>query len=336
MQIKIFGRIKHLKKLTLLILILVIAMSISGCYNEDSNKAVLIKGIEKQEEIKTFTYDGSLNFKLDFSQTADSMITGYLNELSDLSFIFSGQEVVDSQQSEIELNISTEYQGQEITADIPIVFKDNRAYLKLPDNFDYLLQMGDKEYIALDLNQTNGETNREQALEDKTKLLKSIVNGIDEKAISKEDAKEYPLVEGTTSEVISINITQDNYKKVLAGIFTEAGPNIIKLLDSYSITESQKEQTEQLKAKLSDKEELSKLIKDIDDKILINNFKLTNVYDEEGYQRKTILLADLNVYVEELGQVGIKIIYDINIKEINEEIIFNLPIPSQNIIKELN
>lgn len=336
MQIKIFGRIKHLKKLTLLILILVIAMSISGCYNEDSNKAVLIKGIEKQEEIKTFTYDGSLNFKLDFSQTADSMITGYLNELSDLSFIFSGQEVVDSQQSEIELNISTEYQGQEIAADIPIVFKDNRAYLKLPDNFDYLLQMGDKEYIALDLNQTNGETNREQALEDKTKLLKSIVNGIDEKAISKEDAKEYPLVEGTTSEVISINITQDNYKKVLAGIFTEAGPNIIKLLDSYSITESQKEQTEQLKAKLSDKEALSKLIKDIDDKILINNFKLTNVYDEEGYQRKTILLADLNVYVEELGQVGIKIIYDINIKEINEEIIFNLPIPSQNIIKEIN
>lgn len=325
-----------MKKLTLLLLILVIAIPISGCVNEDSNKAVLINGIEKQEEIKTFTYDGSLNLTLDFSQTANSMITEYLNGLSDLNFVFSGQEVVDSQQSEMVLNISTEYQGQEIAADIPIVFKDNLAYLKLPDKFDYLLQMGDKEYIALDLNQNNGKINQEQALEDKTKLLKSIVNGIDDKAICKEDAKEYPLAQGTTSEVISINITQDNYKKVLAGIFAESGPSIIKLLDSYSITESQKEQTEQLKAKLSDKEELSKLIKDIDDKILINNFKLTNVYDEEGYQRKTILLADLNVYVEELGQVGIKIIYDINIKEINEEIIFNLPIPSQNIIKELN
>lgn len=308
----------------------------SGCGNDDGNKAVLINGIEKQEEIKTFTYEGSLNLKLDLAQTADSMMTGYLKGLSDLDFVFSGQENVEARQSEMELSVDTEFQGQELVAEIPIVFKDNVAYLKLPDKFDNLLQMGDKEYITLDLNQTNGETNQEQALEDKTKLLKSIVNGIDEEAISKEDAKEYPLTNGTTGEVISINITQDNYKKVLAGIYAEAGPSLIELLESYSVTESQKEQTEQLKAKLSDKEELSKLIKELDNKLLINDFKLTNVYDDKGYQRKTVLKADLDIYVEELGQVGIEIVYDMNINEINEEVIFNLPIPSQNFIKELN
>lgn len=308
----------------------------SGCDNKDSNKAVLIKGIEKQEEIKTLKYDGNLNLKFDFTGTTESMMTGYLKELSDIKFVFSGQEIVESQQSEMELSINTEYLGQELAADIPIVFKDNAAYLKLPDKFDNLLQMGDKEYIALDLSQANQDNNQKQALEDKTKLLKSIVNGIDENAISKEDAKEYPLTNETTGEVISINITQDNYKKVLAGIYAEAGPEIIELLESYSVTENQKEQTEQLKAKLSDKDELSKLIKDLDNKLLINNFKLTYVFDDKGYQRKTVLVADLDIYVGEIGQVGIEILYEMNINEINEEIIFKLPIPSQNIIKEIN
>lgn len=326
-----------MKKLTLLILILVIAIPVmSGCDNKDSNKAVLIKGIEKQEEIKTLKYNGNLNLKFDFTGTTESMMTGYLKELSDIKFVFSGQEIVESQQSEMELSINTEYLEQELAADIPIVFKDNAAYLKLPDKFDNLLQMGDKEYIALDLSQANQDNNQKQALEDKTKLLKSIVNGIDENAISKEDAKEYPLTNETTGEVISINITQDNYKKVLAGIYAEAGPEIIELLESYSVTENQKEQTEQLKAKLSDKDELSKLIKDLDNKLLINNFKLTYVFDDKGYQRKTVLVADLDIYVDEIGQVGIEILYEMNINEINEEIIFKLPIPSQNIIKEIN
>jgi len=326
-----------LKKLTLILLILLLAIPImSGCDSKDSNKATVINGIEKQEEIKTMSYDGSLILKLDFSATTNSMMTSYLQGLSDLEFKFFGKENTEAQQSEMELSVNSEYQEMELAADIPIVFKDNVAYIKLPDKFDGLLQMEDKEYIAMDLNQTNEEYDQEQALKEKTDLLKSIVNGIDEEALSKEDVKEYPLTNSTTGEAISINITQDNYKKIFAGIYAEAGPSIIELLESYSVTESQKEQTEQLKAKLSDKEELSKLIKDLDEKLVINNFKLTSVYDDKGYQRKTVLLADLDIYVEELGQVGVEIIYDININEINEEVIFNLPIPSQNIIKELN
>lgn len=322
-----------MKKIFLLILILIIAIPVlSGCTDNDNNRTIIIKGIEKQKEIETTSYNGSLVLKLDFDGTNNSLMTSYLQALSSLEFNFSGVEEVSSKHSEMGLNAK----AMDLSFDIPIIFKDNVAYIKIPDNFSTLLQMEDKEYIAIDLSQSNEESRQDNAFEEKIDVIKSLVNSIDETAIVREDSAKYSLENGTVGEVISINISQDNYKQILDNMYSDALPNIIGQLERYSVTDSQKEQTEQLKEKLSSEEEFNSLINDLESKLLINSFKLTNVYDNNGYQRRTILFADLDIYVDELGLVGIEINYDLGIDEINKDVQFNLPLPSQGNIKAIN
>jgi len=212
--------------------------------------------------------------------------------------------------------------------------KDNILYIKLPAYFLMFLPDPTVEYISMDLSETYAEYDAKAELEKSAEVMKAIVNSIEDKAFAKEDAKNYTIENVEVSDVVSFNITQENLKPVLQSIVKEALPYFLEQIDKYSATPEQKEQMDLLKAEL-EQEKIDQFINDIDQYLIINQFKTTSVYDKDGYERKAIVDADVIITAEEIGELGLKMNIDYTIKSINEELQFEMEIPSKDKVLDL-
>lgn len=323
-----------MKRLSLIILTLLLITTLTiGCGN-DSAKEYALKHIKQQQEIETMSFDGNIKLNLDLSDVinnneAASYFQSYLQFLSALEFEITGKEAVDPMHSEMNIKAKTNLEGMEFAYDLPIIINENVMYLK-PGQLGALLPMDGKEYLMVDLSESATEIDQETTLKDSIALVNSIVNSIDEAAFSKGNPKDFTLASGKASEVVNVSITQENIKPILEGLYNNSLPLFLEQLDKYSASGEQLGQDEQIKEKLNiEKAEFDKFISELDSKLTINDFTITSVYDEEGFQRKIIIDGDIIITTTELGQIPLKINYDFNINDINQKIEFEMPIPAQ-------
>lgn len=321
-----------MKKILLILLSLVFILSIAtGCGKEKTAKDIVLDGLEKQKTIESESFAGQMKLDFDFSNVnATSEEIAMMQMFPGMELTFDGKETLDPLQFEMNLNLKI----QGMSFDMPMFMKDNILYIKLPAYFLMFLPDPTVEYISMDLSETYAEYDAKAELEKSAEVMKAIVNSIEDKAFAKEDAKNYTIENVEVSDVVSFNITQENLKPVLQSIVKEALPYFLEQIDKYSATPEQKEQMDLLKAEL-EQEKIDQFINDIDQYLIINQFKTTSVYDKDGYERKAIVDADVIITAEEIGELGLKMNIDYTIKSINEELQFEMEIPSKDKVLDL-
>lgn len=325
---------EKLKKVILVMVSLILLVTIvAGCGGKEQTtaKEIMLEGIEKTQDIKSATIEGTMKIDFDMSQmnsTSEELMV--LQMIPGIEVNYDGKQTVDPLQFEANIAASALFNGMNLSIEMPMMMKDNMMYIKLPGMIMPYMPDPSKEYILMDLSEAFVDYDQKKATEDSLKMMKTILDSLDETAFVKEDIKSFEI-DGKVANAVSINITQENIKPFLDSFIKEGLPVIMEQMQNYYVTDEQKNQVEDFKAELDqNKEEIDKFVNELDKYITINTFKITSVYDKDGFERKAIMEADLVIDTETDGSLGLKISFEQNTNSINEEINFEMPIPSKD------
>lgn len=293
-----------------------------GCGKDNTPKDIVLQSIEKGQEINSSTFNGTMDITFDLSGVK-SQDFGPLFMLPELHFIMDGKTTNEPMQLEANIKL------QGLNMDLSVQMKDNKMYIKLPKMLTIYFNDPSKEYIYIDLADSISNIDLQSNQEESVRLTKSIIESLDDNAFVAENTKEYSLEEGNVSDVVSIIITQENLKPFLQLLVVNTFPLLLEQMDQYSVTEEQKEQFEQMKNELAmNKEEIVKTINELDKYLTLNDFKMTSVIDKDGFERTSLFNLDAVIRTEQQDELGIKMNMVQNINNINEEILFEMPLPT--------
>lgn len=334
-----------MKKIIFLVLSLLLIVSFaSGCGTSDlTAKEIIVESIEKSKEIKTMSFDGNIKVAFDTTNanmTSEELI--YLQMIPEIEFTFNGKQDIENMQAEFNVNARANFQGFDFSLDIPMIIKDNILYVKLPDIIKpQLLVMlpgidPGKEYISIDMSVAMKGYDQKQDNEAATEMVTTIINSLDDNVFVKDNANNFTLLNGDkVKDVVNVVITQDNIKPLLKDFIENGLPLFFEYLDQQEINAEQKEQLQLFRDEIN-KEEINQSIDEINNYLTINSFKYTNIIDKKGFIRRSILNADITTHSENEGDVGISIIVEQNIDNINSEINFEMPIPTAEQTIDIN
>ena len=309
------------KTLIIIFILLLISTMTIGC-GKDEPKDIMLQSIEKGKEINSSTFNGTMDISFDLSGVK-SQDFGPLFMLSELHFVMDGKTTNDPMQLEANIKL------QGLNMDLSVQMKDNKMYIKLPKMLTIYFNDPSKEYIYIDLADSISNIDLQSNQEESVRITKSIIESLDNNAFISENTEEYTLKEGNVSDVVSIIITQENLKPFLQLLVANTVPLLLEQMDQYSVTEEQKAQFEQMKNDLAmNKEEIVKTINELDKYLTLNDFKMTSVIDKDGFERVSLLNLDAVIRTEQQDELGLKMNMVQNINNINEEITFEMPFPT--------
>jgi len=314
-----------LKKFSLILLTLFLLVSIvfTGCGKEKTAKELVLDGVKKSAEVKSSAFDGKIDITLDTKNLKAPQELAPLQMLSQIQISFSGKQNVNPMQFEG----SFQAQMGGISLDFPMIMKDNVLYIKIPAIAQPYIGDTTKQYISMEVQNADPKKTNE----DSTKIVTSILNGLDEKALVKEDVKNFQIDDGSAKDAVSVVITKDNIKPFLQKFMAESLPLILNQAEKSALNEESKTQIQQIKEEINkNKTGIEKTINEIDKYLTINTFKMTSVYDKDGFERKAMMTFDGVINSEQDGSLGIKINMEVNNKDINKEQKFEMAVPTKD------
>lgn len=279
-----------------------VSVLLSGC-GEESPKEIVENGLHNQEKIQMNTFNSKANIFLDFtnyiSATSSDSVFGLSNKdifPSEIHVEMNGKQSNEAKQMEANIVGNIKLMGNDFPLNLSIITTKDKSYISIPELYR-LYNPDIKKYLSI--NTTDYlETEASQSDE----LLKAI-SEIDETLFTKEDVKNYTIKDGSKiADVITLTLDEKNAKPILQELIAND-----LLMD---------------KAKSNE--------------ININNFKLTNVYDEDGFERKSYISFDGIITTEKEGTIGIKVEIEQNIDDINKNIQFTNSVPSDNETMNVN
>ena len=329
----------------LLSLMLIVSLAVGCSASKLTAKEIIIDGIDKNKDVQTMSIDGTVKLDIDLSQAnITSQELMYLQMISGIEFSYTGKQSIETKQMEIAVQARANFQEFDFTFDIPIILKDDILYVKIPALLKTLFPDSpltddiSKEFIAINLAEMAGEQkiSQEQDQELAIQLVKDLINSLDDSIFVKEDKKEFTLTSGTVDNAVSIVVTQDNLQPLLENFMTNGLPIITGYLEQLAIDSAQKEQLQQFKDHLNNSsQELEQAIQEIPNLVTINTLRGTVVFDKKGFLRKGTFNADVIAHTETEGDIGITVSVEENIDNINSEVEFTMPTPTEEQIIDL-
>jgi len=221
----------HRKKITAWISLLsavAFILLLTGCTDYKQLKLDLLQAVSKQEDIKTYRFNGSVELKTGASLTGNTspLATALFSMLKDSKIEYNGTGAPDQARMESDFKVPPPG-GSEI--DIPVLIKDNKLFFHIP-----ALNKAD-EYMALTVQPApSASANPSEPLKNTGRLSaalnRQLWSGIDPKWLH--TAKEaVTLDDGTTAKPITMEINPKNEQAFLQ-FWEQSLPGIMELLQT--------------------------------------------------------------------------------------------------------
>lgn len=357
---KIMGG-KLMKKFSILLLsLIVITVLVAGCGNKDiTTEEYILNSIEQNTNVNSSTFDGDINITLNLEglnfeaiekaakeQTeelddisTDEVITleedgtndeliSLIKTINSFDINYEGKKSLEPLQLEMDMNIATAIQGMNLTLDVPMSIKNDTLYVKVPALLVPYMPDPTKEYFSADITE---DSSYDEAVENSAlELIYQLINNVDDSVFVYEDADLYEAEDFKVSQVVSVNITQNNIQPVTEYLYSGWLPDVITFMEQ-NASEEEQVQVQEFKDHLnSNKAEIEENIANINQSITVNSGKVTAIYDKDDFLRKVTIDVDISFNDEEYGTVGFTVTGEENINDINEELIFEGEIPTQD------
>jgi hypothetical protein len=206
---------------------LIILLLITGCTDYKQIKTDLLQAVTKQEQVKSYQFQGSIELKADASllgaQTSP-FAAALFAFLKDSKMDYSGLTALEPSQMEAALKV-TPTGGSSI--DIPVLIKDSKLFFRIP------ALNKDDEYLVLPItNQPSAAGGSTEALKN-TGHLASVFNGQLFNGISPEwlqtSKDPVKLADGTDAKRITLDINSKN-EQAFNEYWNQAIPGLLDLL----------------------------------------------------------------------------------------------------------
>lgn len=293
---------------------------------EQSAKQIMLKGTEQGEEITSYSFDSKIEINLDFSEAKIKESNTEINTfpiltLFDFSmpitekipllqkspsyqFEINGQE--NKLTKELDANVSTiSYIGSiGFPMDFSIRQKENNLYLRIPEPVLKLYPSINKEYLLITIDYLEAD-------EQFKKSMIEVIKSIDEGYFIKANKDEFQLKQGETSEAVTLNITQENIDNIGQETVDQIKLILLEFINQYQFTSELDNTTDKLKFK---------------------SLSITNIYNQDGYQSKSVIDFSLDYYSGEYGLITINFNLEQELYDINQKNEFITLPDSQNVI----
>lgn len=183
----------------------------AGCTDHQQLKKEVVQAAQKQEEIRSYHFTGTMDLKLDpaLFQGVPPLTAGILSLLKESRIEYAGAaSLTDAVQMEADIKITPK--GASAPTIVPILIKDNKLYMQLP-----AVNKPD-EYMAFPLDSTvPGSPAAADRLKNTGRLTSALsaklFEGLDPNWLDT-DNKTETLPDGTTGKHIKLEISSKNQK----------------------------------------------------------------------------------------------------------------------------
>lgn len=326
-----------IKRIFSIALVMVLSLSmLVACGDNRTGSQILEDAVKKSMEVKSMATKGFIDLNLNFSDAAlqsmgpDSQIA--LQYLKNIRISYEGAYTVKPMEGEVTLSTELPIGDLKTKIDLPILFKDKKIWVKVPQLPMPELQQLAGKFIELDLNElekmaaSSGQTmppfDELQATTKKLygeELYPLFFKTYGETYMKKGDLKNVEVPkEVKAKQVVDMEITQKQLDAVITTFLKDFAPKAVEILSKaeyQKVIGLTKEQVDQMKKDLpkateewnkNKEENLAKLNQ------VFKNFsvKLSNVVDDKGFIAHSLVNIGLDVVSPDPnspGEVNFKI-----------------------------
>lgn len=245
-------------------------LSLTACTDNTKVKEALEKSLNKQKEMKSYTFEGSTTLALSdgLLKSSNPLTNGLLSLVRGSTIDWKGISNVEPLQFQSDLKLTPK--GSTSPFEIPVLIKDSKLYVNMP-----ALNKTPDEYYAIDLQKMSENSKSPLTIDTlqhtsqlSTTLGNLMFSGIDAKWY-KEAKEPVKLKDGSTAKSISVELTSKNEKEVNALLQTKL-PEFLGTLQNNGLLTADK--ADLLKKNLSlQLQTPGKLVIAIDDKGFIRD-----------------------------------------------------------------
>lgn len=211
---------KWTKPAVMLTLLISAAVASSGCSDDNKAKASLEQALAKQAEMKTYSFAGSADLKIELPEpkaAQNPLTSALLHMLLQSKLEWSG--AASSDPVRFQADIKSTPAGSQSALELPVILKDNKLYLHLP-----MLNKAE-EYFSMDMTELAKLSGQANPLSpDSLKNITKTASEAARLAISDVDPKWFKqsggaaLKDGTQATVYRLDITDKNRDAVQAAL----------------------------------------------------------------------------------------------------------------------
>lgn len=307
---------------TMLITLVILAISVAGCGNGEQLQLDVQKALAKHTEMNNYRFSGSADLSLE-SPTAgwstNPLTAGLLTMITNGQLTWEG--VASIEPARVELSLKLIPQGSQQPINIPMLIQDNKMYIHIPAINE------EEQYYEIDMNQLSELSGTDNPLSTEqiggvAQLSSSIFHDI----ISAVNPKRFEEISEPDADLRSINITLEQKQiEEAIDIWYSTFPSIIKQLsDAGYIQPHIQEAWEQ---KLSQTNQRNSI--ENSDQITLNQpLTLLMKLDDAGFVRESQMIVDITTTDEtkdaKTWSIDVVNRYD----DINQNPPFTQPIPT--------
>ncbi|NRF91793.1 hypothetical protein HQN89_12280 [Paenibacillus frigoriresistens] len=254
------------KWITLTAVTAISLVSLTACTDNTKVKEALEQSLNKQKEMKSYTFDGSTTLALSdgLMKSSNPLTNGLLSLVRESTIDWKGISNVEPLQFQTDLKITP--MGSTSPFEIPILIKDSKLYFNMP-----ALNKTADEYYAIDLQKMSQNSTSPLTLDTlkntsqlSTTLGNLIFSGIDPKWY-KEAKEPVKLKDGSSAKSISVELTSKNEKDLNTLMQTKLPEFIGQLQNNGFLTADKAEQFKKNQANLLQLKAPGKMVVAIDD-----------------------------------------------------------------------
>lgn len=254
------------KWITLTAVTAISLISLTACTDNTKVKEALEQSLNKQKEMKSYTFDGSTTLAISdgLMKSSNPLTNGLLSLVRESTMDWKGISNVEPLQFQTDLKITPK--GSTSPFEIPILIKDSKLYFNMP-----ALNKTADEYYAIDLQKMSQNSTSPltvDTLKNTSQLSATfgnlIFSGIDSKWY-KEAKETVKLKDGSSAKSISVELTSKNEKELNTLLQTKLPEFIGYLQNNGFLTADKAEQFKKNQANLLQLKAPGKMVVAIDD-----------------------------------------------------------------------
>lgn len=294
----------------------------AGCSDDDTLKKEVQQSVQKQIEMKSYSFTGSANVHADVPQPQKATLTSQLTQALANSQI-EWQGAVDSQAARGELKLNVKPDGSQQSYDLSMLFKDNKMYVNTP------LVNAPDEYFAIDLAKGAqiGPLSAEtlQMNDMFVRLFGAIADAIEPGSFQQSKASD---ASDQTVHTITAEVDDKHKEAFLTRLYPKV-PGLLDTMASYHIITSS--QLQELKSKL-DKPGNEQKIKLLEQATLNQPLQLQLTVDGDGRIVQQTVKLDLTLTPATSGKpLNLKLDMNIAYDSVDQAPSFKMEVPSKTV-----
>ncbi|BBI30703.1 hypothetical protein [Cohnella abietis] len=341
---------KNKVSFTIVSILLVFAIVLSGCTKETSPKKALQESLSKSADLKSYSFKGQMKIE-DFNFPDEEMEAGeaayILNLFKSAELSWTGAYRADPMMTEINLQFAL--QGDlAVTFKIPIIITAEKVWVKVPNI--PMLPIPEEitgKFIEFDLKKLEemaGEKLPTMDVSKSQKFVKEITDIVfkhieEEKYLSSVKVKEAGLPADVVDvkQVVQLHLDQSQIEPLFTTIVDKIAPEVLDLLSKnkeyLELTQLKQEDLDDAKKALAEVKdgEIAEGFAEIKKELKKLDFKVNYGFDKKNYPVYTDASFSMAIESEEAtGSFGFKVVSQLS--DINKEVKFEGEPKGDNVI----